>query len=84
METLKIEIIRLFEAKTENFKKSLSREFIKPEPTIAIKQIYKYRDILIYDLFKDLTNSENSHLNKIESPLEFIETTLFNYITSEK
>jgi hypothetical protein len=82
MEHTKNEIIRIFESKNKNFKKGLSREFNK-ETTIVNPQTYKYREILIYDLFKEITEKNDSFFDDIENPLNFIEETLFSYVLSK-
>lgn len=82
MENIKKEIIKSFETKSKNFKKGLSREFNK-ETKIVNLQTYKYREILIYDLFKEITEKNDSIFDDIENPLNFIEETLFSYVLSK-
>jgi hypothetical protein len=69
MEHTKNEIIRIFESKNKNFKKGLSREFNK--------------ETTIYDLFKEITEKNDSFFDDIENPLNFIEETLFSYVLSK-
>lgn len=83
MENIKKEIIRIFESKNKNFKKGLSREFNK-ENKIINSQTYKYREILIYDLFKEITENNDSIFDDIENPLNFIEETLFTHIIQKQ
>lgn len=83
MENIKTKIITAFENKNKNFKKRLEIEFIK-EPIKVTLEMNKYRDILIYDLFKEITDKEDSIFDNIDEPLSFIETTLFAHIIEKK
>jgi hypothetical protein len=80
MEKVKTEIIDHFNKKGNNFKKRLKREFLKNETIISNPRIYVYRDILIYEMFKELSASNDQIFDDVENPLHLIETTLFNYL----
>lgn len=82
MEELKHIIIEHFETKGNNFKKGLKREFQKKQTNVLNERIYVYRDILIYEIFKELTENQDAIFNEIENPLNFIESTLFEYLNS--
>lgn len=80
MEKVKKEIIDHFNKKGNNLKNGLKREFIKNEIIISNPRIYVYRDILIYEIFKELSASNDQIFDDVENPLQLIETTLFNYL----
>ena len=82
METLQQEIIRHFNSKGNNFRIGLKKEFIKKEPTISNERIYVYRDILIYEMFKELSASNDQIFDDVENPLHLIETTLFDNLNN--
>lgn len=83
MEELKKLIIEIFESKNENFKKGMMREFDKKEPAVATPELYKYRRLLIYDILKEISATNDVMLANTEKPLNFIEETLFNHINSK-
>jgi hypothetical protein len=82
MEKVKIEIIDHFNNKGYNFKNCLKREFIKNENITSNPRIYVYRDILIYEMFKELSWSNDQIFDNVENPLQLIETTLFNHLNA--
>tara|TARA_R110002124_G_C8773419_1_gene500139 strand:+ start:285 stop:533 length:249 start_codon:yes stop_codon:yes gene_type:complete len=82
MKELKQIIIKHFDSKGQNFKKGLKREFQKEQTDVSNGRIYVYRDILIYEIFKELTENQDVVFDEIENPLNFIETTLFEYLNS--
>jgi hypothetical protein len=81
MEEVRNKIIELFESKGENFKKSMTREFKKPVQSVVTPEMNKFKDILVYDIFKGLIDS--NLFEEIENPFDVIETTLFNHINSK-
>jgi hypothetical protein len=76
-------IIEIFDSKNENFRKGMAREFQKKEPNVATPELYKYRELLIYDILKEISAKNDKLLNGINNPLALIETTLFNHINSK-
>lgn len=83
MEEFKNKVIEIFNCKNDNFKRSLTREFQKAEPQISHPAIYKYREILIFDILKEISESDDNLINGIENPMNLIEETLFNHINSK-
>jgi hypothetical protein len=82
MEELKKLIIEIFESKNENFKKGMMREFDKKELAVGTIELYKYRELLIYDILKEISATNDGMLANTEKPMNFIEETLFNHINS--
>lgn len=82
MEAFKSKVIEIFENKNENFKRSLTREFQKEEPQKTNTTLYKYREILIFDILKEISENNDDLINGIENPMNLIEEYLFNYINS--
>ena len=76
-------IIEIFESKNENFRKGMAREFQKRESNFATPELYKYRELLIYDILKEISAKNDKLLNGIINPLALIETTLFNHLNSK-
>jgi len=83
MEKFKNKVIEIFNAKNDNFKRSLTREFQKEELKISNKALYKYREILIFDILKEISVSDDNLINGIDNPMALIEETLFNHINSK-
>jgi hypothetical protein len=74
-------ITEYFDSKSLNFRKLLSREFTRPEPSITVPRIYVYRDILVLELYREMLEQNNNLFDGIENNhLDFIEETLFSYI----
>ncbi|RDI50482.1 hypothetical protein [Flavobacterium glaciei] len=82
METFKNKVIEIFNSKNENFKRSLTREFQKEEPQKTNPTLYKYREILIFDILKEISENNDDLINGIENPMNLIEEYLFNHINS--
>lgn len=82
MEEFKNKVIEIFNSKNDNFKRSLTREFQKGEPQVSHPALYKYREILIFDILKEISESDDNLINGIENPMILIEETLFNHINS--
>jgi hypothetical protein len=82
MDGLKKLIIEIFESKNENFKKGMMREFDKKEPAFGTLELYKYRELLIYDILKEISATNDGMLANTGKPMNFIEETLFNHINS--
>lgn len=82
MNELKTLVIEIFESKNENFKKGMIREFQKKDPPITQQAIYKYREILIYDILKMVSETNDNLLKGIENPMYLIEEILFTHINS--
>lgn len=82
MEEFKNKVIEIFNSKNDNFKRSLAREFQKEEPQISLPALYKYREILIFDILKEISESNDNLINGVENPINLIEETLFNHINS--
>jgi hypothetical protein len=83
MEELKQTIIKYFKFKGNNFQKGLKESFKKKQPNTSSERIYIYRDILIYEIFKKLSEKQDDIFDDIKNPLNYIETTLFEYLNSE-
>jgi hypothetical protein len=83
MEELKQTIIKYFKSKGNNFQKGLKESFKKKQPNTSNERIYIYRDILIYEIFKKLSEKQDDIFDDIKNPLNYIETTLFEYLNSE-
>ena len=84
MEEFKNKVIEIFISKNDNFKRSLTREFQKEEPQISHRALYKYREILIFDILRLIFKALKYNLiNGIEHPMNLIEETLFNHINSK-
>jgi hypothetical protein len=73
-------IIEFFDSKNENFRKGMAKEFKKREPNVATPDLYKYRELLIYDILKEISAKNDKLLIGINNPLALIETILFNHI----
>jgi len=84
MEELKNLIIEVFENKSENFIKSLKREFQKQEPVVSRPEMYRYRNILIYDIFKEISERDDSLFNNVDDPINTIEEVLFSYLNNSQ
>jgi hypothetical protein len=56
-------VIEIFDGKNENFRKGMTREFQKREPNVAMSGLYKYRNILIYDILKEISAKNVTLLN---------------------
>lgn len=83
MNEIKNLIIEIFETKNENFKKGMIREFQKKEPLAAVPELYNYRELLIYDILKEISHTNDDVLANIDNPMNLIEETLFNHINSK-
>jgi hypothetical protein len=83
MDEIKNLIIEIFETKNENFKKGMIREFQKKEPLVAVPELYKYRELLIYEILKEISHTNDDVLANIDNPMNLIEETLFNHINSK-
>ncbi len=44
--------------------------------------MYKYREILIFDILKEISACDDNLINDIDNPMNLIEETLFNHINS--
>jgi len=84
MEELKNLILEVFENKSENFIKSLKREFQKQEPVVSRPEMYRYRNILIYDIFKEISERDDSLFNNVDDPINTIEEVLFSYLNNSQ
>jgi hypothetical protein len=72
MKEVKTEIIDHFNKKGINFINGLKKEFIKNETLISNPRIYVYRDILIYEMFKELSASNDQIFDDVENSLHLI------------
>lgn len=82
MEELKCEIINAFESRNKNFKKSLEIEFKKPAITKENEATIKYKNLLLFEIYKIV--SELEAFEKIDNLFVLIEETLFTYILEKE
>ncbi|WP_343617341.1 hypothetical protein [Flavobacterium sp.] len=82
MEELKYEIINAFESRNKNFKKSLEIQFKKPALINENQATTKYKDLLLFEIFKIV--SEQEAFEKCDDLFALIEETLFTYILEKE
>ncbi|MEA9415429.1 hypothetical protein [Flavobacterium sp. PL02] len=75
---LKKEIIRIFENRNSNFKKGFINEFKKINSPIQTPEMSKYKNLLIYDIYKEITDLPES--DNVENLFLIIDETLFEHI----
>ena len=80
MDEVKKRVIEIFEGKNVNFKKSMKKEFKKKEPIVSSSEMYNYRNLLIYDILKDISSENDTWFNTIDNPMDLIEETLFTHL----
>jgi hypothetical protein len=83
MEVEKV-IIQMFENRNSNQKLRIKREFEKREIIVYDSRIFAYLENRLKEFYKDILRLDNKLFNGIENPIDFIEQTLFDYITSKK
>jgi len=78
---MKSRIINQFESMNDNFKISLKKEFQKHAPIVPYSEMYKYKQILLNQLYSDLNNNYDTEtFASYEKSLDYIEEVLFEYL----
>lgn len=74
--------MEIYNNKNENFRRNILREFKKPENSTNNPNLFRFRDILVYEIFKEVCENNGDLLNENNNPFDEIEQILFNNLMS--